>query len=163
MKRLFLLVFVFSIWIMGCFAQSRVTVKGQILDIDTNVPIAGVRVYVKGDTTVQTLSNTKGYFELITDGSKIIFLTKKYKHSIHSVADINKTGKIYLKKYVPTDVPALVIKTKEGQDITSKVEKQSVNGINLPKDEWCLTNASILLNVGYYYMANGKIKVEYEY
>ena len=92
MRRLFLLVFVCSICIVGCFAQSRVTVKGQILDIDTNVPIAGVRVYVKGDTTVQTLSNTKGYFELITDGSKILFLTKKYKHSIRTVADINKIG-----------------------------------------------------------------------
>ncbi|MDB5263294.1 MAG: TonB-dependent receptor, partial [Adhaeribacter sp.] len=62
---IFLLLTLMTVCRTGSYAQSGITIAGQVTDGKTNDPLAGVNIYVKGKV-IGTTSDTRGAFSLTT-------------------------------------------------------------------------------------------------
>lgn len=156
--------FIGSILISFGYAQNKMSITGYVLDANSHTPISGVRVYIKGDTTVKTLSDAKGGFRLsIPAKTDVYFMAKNYTHALIAYDTIKNTNKVYLEKYNEKQYPPMKLTGADGSDMTSMINKQTVNKIYLPKNEWGCINGKLVKNVTRYKSKDGDIWVDFEY
>src|SRR3989337_851191 len=63
-----LLIILFLIFLMNPFAQV-ITIKGKILDSETEHPLEDANITIKGNDRIGTVSNSQGIFILTADFS----------------------------------------------------------------------------------------------
>lgn len=156
--------FVGSILTSFGYAQNKMSVTGYVLDANTRTPISGVRVYTKGDTTVKTVSDAKGGFRLsIPEKTDVYLMAKNYKHFLIAYDTIKNTNNVYLRKSNEKQYPPSKLTGADGSDMTSMINKQTVNKIYLPPDEWDCINGKLIKNVTRYKSKDGHIWMDFEY
>ncbi|MCK8524407.1 carboxypeptidase-like regulatory domain-containing protein [Aquimarina sp. D1M17] len=100
-RLFFLIVFSFSF----SFGQ---TIKGTVLEKNSNVPLSEVNIYLKKDKT-GTITDEKGRFSFkikaeVKEGDTIVFSHLGHKNRYFSISEIRKIGNII---YLESDIEAL--------------------------------------------------------
>lgn len=98
-----------------CFA-GNITIKGIILNIDTNEEISNVNVFLE-DLTLGTISDEDGYFKLIVPdetNSPVIFQHIAFDTLKISAKDASNTYAFYLKPLI-SESKKIIVQAKKGK------------------------------------------------
>lgn len=132
MKKLLLL---FS-WIIPPFLLAANTISGTVLDKDTQTPLIGVSVFMKGNTSVGTVTGAEGIFELTVPekASLLVFSYTGYQKKEVAIEDC-QNAVVYLSESATLLNEVLIVGfgTQVRSDMTgnvSKIKKEDIE--NMP-------------------------------
>lgn len=129
-------VFLFLFLPLISIAQTSTTIRGSIIDSDTNQPVSAATITLIG-TNISTISNTEGDFLLkIQSNASTPSLRIEaigYKNNIQNIADINKTITVRLSSKSLNLNEVQVVAYKSAEDLVNKVfQKKAENYIGDP-------------------------------
>ncbi|OHX65002.1 DUF5686 and carboxypeptidase-like regulatory domain-containing protein [Flammeovirga pacifica] len=106
-----------SLFSASTFAQ--ITIKGQVIEQGSDLPVPFASVYIEG-TTTGTLTSNNGYFSITIDdynGKTIVAKFTGYEHTTKKLTKANFNKKLILKlKESSTQLDEVVIKSKKWEN-----------------------------------------------
>ncbi|HEY4755736.1 MAG TPA: TonB-dependent receptor [Ignavibacteriaceae bacterium] len=131
-----LLIILFLIFLMNPFAQV-ITIKGKILDSETEHPLEDANITIKGNDRIGTVSNSQGIFILTADFSPDDILEVSYigyaKYS-HAVSSFSSSPSINIIKLIPSAISSqsiLIEAFRDRMDIApinySSISRSEIN------------------------------------
>lgn len=121
------------IWLLSTASGwSQIAVKGTVND-DTNFPVAGANIIVKGDPTTGTITDMDGIFQLTVPNEQAVLVVSFIGYATQEI----KVGKqrdfnITLKEdgVMMNEVVAIGYATVKKSDLTGSVEKVDLDELN---------------------------------
>ncbi|MBB3700911.1 carboxypeptidase-like regulatory domain-containing protein [Flammeovirga yaeyamensis] len=118
-KKLLILLFSTCLTLLSASVHAQFTIKGQVVEQGSNLPVPFASVYFEG-TTIGTLTNNNGLFSITIDDYKGKTLVAKftgYEHCTKKLNNSNYNKKIILKlKESSTELEEVVIKSKKWEN-----------------------------------------------
>lgn len=115
-----------------CAARAQITVKGTVLD-ETNIPVAGANVVLKGDASAGTITDFDGNFSVSVPGESSVLVVSFIGYATKEVQVGKQTNlQIVLKEdgVLLNEVVAIGYATVKKSDLTGSVEKVNMDDLN---------------------------------
>lgn len=113
-------------------ARAQTMVKGTVLD-ETNIPVAGANVVLKGDASAGTITDFDGNFSLAVPGESSVLVISFIGYATKEVQVGKQTNlQIVLKEdgVLLNEVVAIGYATVKKSDLTGSVEKVNMDDLN---------------------------------